>query len=296
VALLVGAVLVFGSVAAADTRSADQQQAASNYIEKAVLPAINGPACVREHAPATSPGAPPTALTAILGVLRGPAAPADPRTAPILRGLVGVYIHYVRLARTAFGEPWFVFVAEGNQGFLPPADENRCLQQETANFNRELPTIPKVLRGLTKKMFARQLAAERRIDARPLQPGVWLSTTRGGGGGGNATLSEQVTRIEQGQWVGTGGPGIPGDPHSGTVQMIVPDGVATATIHYPAGPANGFQPKIISPAVTVTDTAVGNVLLFNVPRSSGGGQITKPTTMVWHAADGRVIKTFHGRL
>jgi hypothetical protein len=100
VALLVGAVLVSGSVAAAHTRSANQQQAASNYIEKAVLPAINGPACVREHAPATNPGAPPTALTAILGVLRGPPAAADPRTAPILRHLVGVYINYVRLART----------------------------------------------------------------------------------------------------------------------------------------------------------------------------------------------------
>ena len=123
------------------------------------------------------------------------------------------------------------------------------------------------MRGLTEQMFASQLSSERRIDARPLQPGVWLSTIGGGGGGGSAK------QIEQGKFVGTGGPGIPGNPHSGTVQMVVPDGVASATISYPAGPANGFKPKIISPPVTITATVVGNVLVFNVPRSSGGGQI-----------------------
>jgi hypothetical protein len=202
----------------------------------------------------------------------------------------------VRLARTAFGEPWFVFVADGSRGFLPPANVNRCLNQQTNNFDRELPTIPTGIRALTQSMFARQLASERRDDARPLHPGVFLSTTGGLGGGGATTLAEQVKAIEQGHWVGTSGPGIPGDPHSGTVQMIVPDGVASATIRYPPGPANGFKPNVISRAITVTGTAVGNVLLFNVPRSSGGGQIDKPTTMIWRAANGDVIKTFHGRL
>lgn len=288
--------LIFGSIATANTPSGHQQQAASNYIEKAVLPAINGPACVREHVRATNSGAPPAELTSILGVLRGPAAPADPRTARFLSNLVGVYINYVRLARTAFGAPWFVFVADGSQGFLPPANVNRCLNQQTKNFNRELPSIPTGIRALTQSMFARQLASERRDDAQPLHPGVFLATTGGLGGGGITTLAAQVKAIEQGHWVGTSGPGIPGNPHSGTVQMIVPDGVATATIRYPPGPANGFKPNVISPAVTVTGTAAGNVLLFNVPRSSGGGQIDKPTTMIWRAANGDVIKTFHGRL
>ena len=78
--------------------------------------------------------------------------------------------------------------------------------------------------------------------------------------------------------------------------MVVPDGVATATISYPAGPANGFKPKIISPPVTIEATAVGNVLVFNVPRSSGGGQIVHPTWMVWRNAAGTVIRRFRGRL
>jgi hypothetical protein len=115
-------------------------------------------------------------------------------------------------------------------------------------------------------------------------------------GDGGGEIGGTAQRIDAGKYVGTGGPGIAGNPHSGTVEMVVPDRVATATIHYPAGPADGFTPKIISPPVTVTATAVGNVLLFNVPRSSGGGQITHPTSMVWRDAAGAIIRTFHGRL
>jgi hypothetical protein len=115
-------------------------------------------------------------------------------------------------------------------------------------------------------------------------------------GDGGGEMGGTAQQIEAGKYVGTGGPGIAGNPHSGTVEMVVPDGVASATIHYPAGPANGFTPKIISPPVTVTATVIGNVLLFNVPRSSGGGQITHPTSMIWRNAAGAIIRTFHGGL
>jgi hypothetical protein len=115
-------------------------------------------------------------------------------------------------------------------------------------------------------------------------------------GDGGGDFGGTAQRVEAGEFVGTGGPGIAGNPHSGTVRMVVPDGVASATIRYPAGPANGFKPKIISPPFTVTATAIGNVLLFNVPRSSGGGQITHPTSMIWRNAAGAIIRTFRGRL
>jgi hypothetical protein len=67
-------------------------------------------------------------------------------------------------------------------------------------------------------------------------------------------------------------------------------------MHYPAGPANGFKPKVISPPVTVTATAVGNLLLFDVPRSSGGNQIIHPTSMIWRNASDTIIRRFHGAL
>jgi hypothetical protein len=119
---------------------------------------------------------------------------------------------------------------------------------------------------------------------------ILVDSDDGGDMGGNPQ------RIETGRWVGTGSPGIQGDQYSGTVQMVVPDGVASATVHYPAGPADGFRPTVISPAVTVTGKAIGNLLLFNVPRGSGGGQITHPTSMIWRNADGTIIRRFHGRL
>jgi hypothetical protein len=291
-AVTIAALVVVATVAAAtNTPSARQQQAASNYIERAVLPAINGPACAREHVAANITGPPPASLLSILGVLRGPpAAPVDRAALPILSHMVGVYINYVRLARTAFGLNWYLFVADGNQGFLPPANVSRCLQRQSSNLRRELPTIPKSLVALTQRMFNAQLAAERRRDGEPLDPSVWLSTLGGGGGGGTAS------DIELGRFVGTGGPGIPGNPQSATVRMVVPDGVANATISYSAGPANGFKPKVISPPVTISAGVVGNVLVFNVPRSSGGGQITQPTSMIWRNASGAVIRRFHGRL
>jgi hypothetical protein len=106
----------------------------------------------------------------------------------------------------------------------------------------------------------------------------------GGSGEGGAT----ATQIEQGQAVGTG---PPGSSTSATITMIVPDGVASVTLRYPAGRASGYSKKI-SPPFTTTTTPVNNQVVVSVPRSAGGGPIRKPT-MIWRTASGRVIKTFH---
>jgi len=106
----------------------------------------------------------------------------------------------------------------------------------------------------------------------------------GGSGEGGATAAQ----IEQGQAVGTG---PPGSSTSATITMIVPDGVASVTLRYSAGRASGYSKKI-SPSFTTTTTPVNNQVVVSVPRSAGGGPIRKPT-MIWRAASGRVIKTFH---
>ena len=276
------------------TPAQKRQQQEGNYIEKAVLPAINSAVCKPARVPATVSGPAPESFTSILGVLRLPPSSADTKflSRPILSHTNHLYVDDVRLARQAYGIAWYVYVA--GTGFLPPANVPACLAAQTANFSRELPTIPKGLPAGTKRMFSQQLIAERRNDARTRPPGICLIGfgPTGGGGGCGGTPAQ----IEAGRFVGTGGPGIPGNRHSGTLQMIVPDGVASVTLRYPPGPANGFKPKIISPAFTLTTSVVNNVVLANVPRSSGGGAIMKPTVMVWRAADGRVIKTFQGTL
>lgn len=119
----------------------------------------------------------------------------------------------------------------------------------------------------------------------------WLAThvdlgggTIGSDGGGGATAAD----IEQGQAVGTG---PPGSSTSATVTMIVPDGVAKVALRYPAGRASGYSQKI-SPPFTVTTTSVDNLVVVSVPRSGGGGRIWA-ATIIWRAADGHIIKTFH---
>jgi hypothetical protein len=108
--------------------------------------------------------------------------------------------------------------------------------------------------------------------------------TIGATGGGGATAAD----IERGQDAGTG---PPGSSTSATVTMIVPDGVAGVTLHYPAGRASGYSTKI-SPPLTITTTPVNNEIVVKVPRSAGGSAIHQ-VKMIWRAADGRVIRTFN---
>jgi hypothetical protein len=105
----------------------------------------------------------------------------------------------------------------------------------------------------------------------------------GATGGGGASAED----IERGQAIGAG---PPGSSTSSTVTMIVPDGVAEVTLRYPAGRASGYSSKI-SPPFAITTAPVDNELVVSVPRSSGGGAIHQ-ATIIWRAADGRIVKTF----
>jgi hypothetical protein len=104
----------------------------------------------------------------------------------------------------------------------------------------------------------------------------------GGTGGGGATAAA----IEQGKDASSG---PPGSATSSTITMVVPDGVATVTLRYPAGRASGYSPKI-SPAFTITTAPVGNLVVVTLPRSNPLQQ----GTIIWRSANGRVIKTLDG--
>jgi hypothetical protein len=199
------------------------------------------------------PGAPSQSLLSILGVLRSRATPADVLPPSIETNLLRGGAGrdiYVRYIRRAR-------VIAGSSYYIYPVLIARC----------------------------GQLAHEGIMD---LATHIDLGNgTFGSDGGGGATAAA----IEQGQGVGTGPPGISGHPGtSGTIDMVVPDGVASVTLRYPAGRASGYSPKI-SPAFAVTTSPVRNLLIVSVPRSSGGEAIQR-VTMIWRATDGHVIKTF----
>lgn len=106
---------------------------------------------------------------------------------------------------------------------------------------------------------------------------VWSDD--GGGGAGTAATIEDGTAYGTRATFG----------HR-TIQTLVPDGVASVTLRYPAGKIGGFDRKH-APAFTTTANVVGNYLIVSVPR--GGQRLVAPMTMTWHAADGTTIKTFH---
>jgi hypothetical protein len=105
----------------------------------------------------------------------------------------------------------------------------------------------------------------------------------GGVGGGGYTAAE----IKHGLAVETG---PPSSATSETVTLIVPDGVANVTLRYPAGPASGYS-RSISPAFSVTGSAIGDEVVLAVPRS-GGPEDISGIRMIWRGPDGRLLKRF----
>jgi hypothetical protein len=91
-----------------------------------------------------------------------------------------------------------------------------------------------------------------------------------GAGWDGATAAD----IEKGGAFGGGTPLFNNGP---TITMIVPDGVASVTLHYPTHLTRTAQP-------------VNNVLIIQAPRR---GISPVPGLMIWRTADGHIIKTFH---
>jgi hypothetical protein len=101
-----------------------------------------------------------------------------------------------------------------------------------------------------------------------------------GGGGGEAT----ATRIEQGQALV-----IASNFAHSTIGMLVPDGVASVTLRYPAGVVGGFN-RHHAQAFTLTRAVSENFVVLTVPRKSG--RLSDDMTMLWRATDGQIVKTF----
>jgi hypothetical protein len=99
----------------------------------------------------------------------------------------------------------------------------------------------------------------------------------GGGAGTAAAIEQGSAYITLGSFGHT------------TVESLVPDGVVTVTLHYPAGKVGGFD-RSHAPAFTTTTRVIGNLLVVSVPRS--GNRLMAPMTMTWRAASGATVKTF----
>lgn len=198
-------------------------------------------------------GAPSKPLLSILGVLRQPKTKADAPPARLLRELSGPTM-------SLFGDEPFVTyirlarVSDGVAYYVVPIYEDACAPHA-------LPHTP--------------------------FEGASLYTLQGGAGPDSAADIER-----RGTWTSEGG-GTGADPGRTLFTGIVPDGVSTVTLHYPAGKLGGFSRRS-GPALTVTAPVVNNVVVVSVERA--GNQAQDRVTTIWRAANGKIIKILHGQL
>lgn len=231
--------------------------------------------------PTVSQGAPSQALLSILGVLRRPAQPTDKLPTRVvgldhqvipngsLPPAKDIYVRYIRRARWRFGAGYYIVPADDVNVQAPPVRPGCATAQQQA-LQRELPQIPKRLRTPTLAL-EQTFLAQMRYESEPRE-GICLLALNSTGGG-DVQCGSTATDIEQGHTTGTGGPtGVP------VAYGVIPDGVATVTLHY------GRR------AFTVH--AIGNVWIL--PLHGRQPQYGFPDKTVWRSAAGAVIKTIQG--
>lgn len=236
--------------------------------------------------PSLSQGSPSTATLAALGTLRRPQTPADrlppreiwhgphskPRTYPYgtYPPVAGIYARFIRYARHRDGANYYLVPTENANSRTPlPA---RCYREQVTALRQELPQIPRNLRPGILALQTTYIAYERRSTE--AYPGVCLTAlnSTGNGDGGSCYA---VSEIEAGHTLSSGAPG--GVP---VVYGLAPDGVRSVTFYY--------QGRY--PGHPLTALVINNVYVLHDPgdRLPGNGF---PTKLLWHAANGHVIKT-----
>ena len=270
------------------------QSAGQGYIDNSWLKVERqDPGCVpRQPRLALSDGAPSRAVLSNLGVLRQPADPAKAefalehlaQTTPELG--MPVYRRFVQLARVvtvsapgAAGElslSYYLLPAGNVVGAVPPSA--RCYVEQAAALQAELRQVRPSLRS-----SAGRLAVQERYDDQHPE-GVGVEVLAGGnggaGGGPGDAYAGTTTELERS---GLTGAAVPLGATT-IVSGIVPDGVATVTLHYPPAAHAGK----VAPAFTVTEHPIKNVFVASLPRPFG---VSSPDRVTWRTRNGRVIKT-----
>jgi hypothetical protein len=218
-------------------------------------------------------GGPDSEMLSTLGVLRQGATSADGfrpfRHSPVMNVAHGIFVRYVRLARTYRGTEYYI---------IPAADigsmDQRCVAAERSALRKALPDVPAALRSAVEQQFNAIVAQD------SPQQGVFLILKFRNGQGSSSPAGIQEIRTQGGDF----GLGSTGDSYLGdrnlTLTGIVPDGVASVTVRIPL---TDGRPLVL------TTRPVENVVVAPVrlpERWSRGG----PATMVWKAPDGHVIR------
>jgi len=215
---------------------------------------------------------PGPALLSTLAVLRRPARAADRLPAGAFsqpgRG-IAVYVGAARRAAHILGTTYYLVpIRQYPAGDLPSA---RCFALQSAALDKALPTFPAALRSPVHTLQAALLAYERSLAAKPPVDAVCEVTVQRNGGG--MSCSETAAQIRHNLFP---------DDDNGVFSGLVPDGVASVTLNFPA--ASGH------PARSVTATVHANV--YAVATGISGPPRPGAPTVTWRGADGQVVRSY----
>jgi hypothetical protein len=224
-------------------------------------------------------GAPPESMLSVLGVLRRPALAPDP-TNKVLHSIgwdagAGVYVNYIRRARTEYGRSYWLVPEARTTPFGPiPA---RCYGEFRATLKHDLRHASAATRTRELGAQQQQLGAERQESEHRqglcfIEIGLRTRPHPGAVGFGCGAAATEANPL-------SGGDGS-GDTAGGTIQSgVVPDGFVAVTAHYPAVAS--------APALTLTSDVVNNVYVLKVPRRPARAQ--SPDQWRLRRADGGVL-------
>ena len=262
----------------------DAQEAAARRTRSATATGHWPASAIPGRRPSLSQADPSAATLAILGVLRRPAVPSD-KLPPRLIGAphISTYIPTARSRRSrtstsATSAKPDTASAPTTTSFRPATSTTSSQSRRDAGLSsalhsgRSCPTIPARLRAGVLALETLFVTQQRHNDLP--YPGVCLiGINDTGNGGGGCDAGGSLSQIED----GTGAMPSGAPTGVGVVDGLVPDGVRTVTFEY-----KRHRP--------VTVLSINNVFIV---RRQGLPNYGFPNTIVWRAADGRIIKVIH---
>jgi hypothetical protein len=238
------------------------------YIQKATRHVIQSREC-QAHPPMGTTlihGSPSPAILSTLGVLRRPARPSDHLAQGSLSGLGQVYAGFVRRAFSAGGVSYYVIATRDSfAAQQPPA---RCFAAQTEAVQAYAPRIPANLRRQTLALEATIMSYVRGLIAHAPRDAICTAEFSRNGSGGSG-CGDPIQQIRM---------GLPPSDDNGTFSGIVPDGVATVTVHFAATAGH--------PAISATAKVTGNMYAVRIPELANGTM--EQPTMTWRSPTGLV--------
>lgn len=255
-----------------------------------------GPGRGSAEGAAVSNGTPSAAMLSILPELLLPATNADRlpaqfyvngRLRPFAFRNGDVYVRYIRRVRVADGITFYLVpAAKLGRPPLSATAADRCYRLTAAALQAKLPSVPSAERAATRRYGDAEFALGRyNLETSSVNEGVFLFTERINGFGVDGGQSPSTIR-ETGM-LGGGGGGTPPSPI--VMDGIVPAGVATVTLQFPASRYRGQR---LAP-LNATGDVIHNVFVIPIPTLFQRG--AWPATAIWRSASGSIIKTINER-